>query len=358
MSMLSVHKQRRAIARGLVQSAVVGILSAVFLLYGCATDDGFDDGSNIDYREEMRQFVIGIAARARVADSTFIVIPQNGNELITVDGEAEGALASDYVAAIDGVGREDLFYGYDDDNRATPAEDREYMLGFLDRAEAAGVEAIVTDYCTTPSRVDDSYQRNEAHGYISFAADRDLANIPTYPAAPWNAHSGEVTNLAEARNFLYVLDPWGFASRQAYLEALGGSDHDMLIVDAYAPDAAGEDATILSPAELASLREKSGGGARLVVAYMSIGEAEDYRPYWDESWERDEPEWLAGENRDWRGNYKVRYWMDSWQSVILGDGGAAARTQPPDPDSYLGLILAAGFDGVYLDIIDAFEYFE
>ena len=28
------------------------------------------------------------------------------------------------------------------------------------------------------------------------------------------------------------------------------------------------------------------------------------------------------------------------------------------PDAYLDRILAAGFDGVYLDIIDAFEYFE
>jgi len=333
-------------------------VSVVSVFIGCATDDGFDDGSNIDYREEMRQFVIGIAERARVINPEFIIIPQNGNELVTLDGEADGPLAQGYVAAIDGVGREDLFYGYDRDDRATDEGDREYMLGFLARAEAAGVEAIVTDYCTTRDYVDDSYERNAGHGFISFAADRDLAGIPSYPVTPWNAHDGDVTSLADARNFLYLLDPWGFGSRQAYLDALRGTDHDLLIIDAYAPDAAGEDVTILSTAELASLKEKSGGGARLVVAYMSIGEAEDYRPYWDESWERDEPEWLAGENRDWPGNYKVRYWMESWQSVILGDGGAAARSQPPDPDSYLGQILVAGFDGVYLDIIDAFEYFE
>ncbi|MCX5769013.1 MAG: hypothetical protein NTZ09_01885 [Candidatus Hydrogenedentes bacterium] len=28
------------------------------------------------------------------------------------------------------------------------------------------------------------------------------------------------------------------------------------------------------------------------------------------------------------------------------------------PDAYLDRIITAGFDGVYLDIIDAFEYFE
>ena len=37
----------------------------------------------------------------------------------------------------------------------------------------------------------------------------------------------------------------------------------------------------------------------------------------------------------------------NWQAVIFGDN-----------DAYLNRILAAGFDGVYLDIIDAYEYFE
>jgi cysteinyl-tRNA synthetase len=80
---------------------------------------------------------------------------------------------------------------------------------------------------------------------------------------------------------------------------------------------------------------------------MSIGEAEDYRFYWDESWNTDEPEWLEAENPDWEGNYKVRYWNSYWKSIIYGS-----------QDAYLDKILAKGFDGVYLDIIDAFEYFE
>ena len=80
---------------------------------------------------------------------------------------------------------------------------------------------------------------------------------------------------------------------------------------------------------------------------MSIGEAEDYRFYWDTAWESNEPEWLEGENPDWPGNYKVQYWEPDWQAIIFGG-----------PDAYLDIIIAAGFDGVYLDIIDAFEYFE
>lgn len=57
---------------------------------------------------------------------------------------------------------------------------------------------------------------------------------------------------------------------------------------------------------------------------------------------------MAGQAQPhWDGNYKVRYWYSEWQDLICG----------PE-DSYLSRILNAGFDGVYLDIIDAFDYFE
>jgi len=43
----------------------------------------------------------------------------------------------------------------------------------------------------------------------------------------------------------------------------------------------------------------------------------------------------------------VKYWDKEWQQIIYGTPGA-----------YLDRILKAGFDGVYLDLVDAFEYFE
>jgi cysteinyl-tRNA synthetase len=80
---------------------------------------------------------------------------------------------------------------------------------------------------------------------------------------------------------------------------------------------------------------------------MSIGEAEDYRYYWQSDWEVGNPDWLAEENPDWEGNYKVKYWDSDWQSIFYGNDA-----------SYLKKITDAGFNGVYLDIIDAFEYFK
>ncbi len=77
------------------------------------------------------------------------------------------------------------------------------------------------------------------------------------------------------------------------------------------------------------------------IAYLSIGEAEDYRFYWRDEWNNSPPSWLGSENPDWGGNYAVRYWDPEWQSIIF---------------SYLRRIVSQGFSGIYLDRVDEFEY--
>ena len=88
-------------------------------------------------------------------------------------------------------------------------------------------------------------------------------------------------------------------------------------------------------------------GERKILCYLSIGEAEDYRTYWQPEWGSSPPDFLEEENRRWKGNYKVRYWQSEWQDIVFGS-----------PESMLDEILALGFDGVYLDIVDAYQYFE
>jgi cysteinyl-tRNA synthetase len=76
---------------------------------------------------------------------------------------------------------------------------------------------------------------------------------------------------------------------------------------------------------------------------LSIGEAEDYRSYWKPSWKLNPPDFLMKENPDWPGNYGVKFWVKSWQQIILEE---------------IDKITAQGFDGLYLDKVDLFEDFE
>jgi cysteinyl-tRNA synthetase len=291
----------------------------------------------------MRDFVIEISTYAKAMEPSFAVIPQNGIELVTLDGEHDGPLSSTYLEAIDGHGQEDLFYGYDRDDRASPSGETSYLRGFLDRSLSQGKLILVTDYCSTHGNMNDSYERNHAAGYVSFAApSRELDRVPGYPEPVFNENGDEITGLQQVKNFLYLINPGGFPTREALVQAIAATNYDLLIMDLY--DA---DNQPFTPVDLSQMKIKANGGTRLVVAYMSIGEADDYRYYWESEWKKDPPSWMDGENPDWEGNYKVRYWEEEWQAIIYGS-----------QDSYLGRILEAGFDGVYLDIIDAYEYYE
>jgi len=322
-----------------MKSFRIALVVVLGIMLSCSKDENAD----LDYRQEMRNFVTGISNYARNIQPGFVVIPQNGQELITTDGEATGPPAVSYLQAIDGQGREDLFYGYDGDGIPTPSVEREYMEGFLDMAKTEGKVILVTDYCLAHSAMQDSYDQNALKGYISFAADhRELDHIPAFPDPIFHENASDINTLNQAKNFLYLLNPGGFSSKAHFLDSLQTTNYDLLIIDLfYTTD------NQLTKQDVESLKTRQNGGKRLVICYMSIGEAESYRYYWVPGWESGSPVWLGEPNPDWPGNYNVRYWDPGWQAIIYGND-----------NSYLKRILDAGFDGVYLDIVDAFEYYE
>ncbi len=144
----------------------------------------------------------------------------------------------------------------------------------------------------------------------------------------------------EPNDFVYQL-------QRIDLEALGETRFDLVIMD-YSRD--GSDERKFTAAQISALKD-SQGGPKTVLSYMSIGEAEDYRWYWQRSWDANKdgrpdagaPAWLGRSNPDWPGNYKVRYWNPAWQRIVY---------------NYVDRVLAAGYDGIYLDIVDAYQYWE
>ena len=294
-----------------------------------------------DYRQAMRDFVVRISETARVQDADFVVIPQNGIELVVIGEDANSEAAANYLSAIDGHGQEDLFYGYSRDDKPTSADVTDHLLSFLHISQQAGNSILVTDYCSRPEYVADAHVRCDAEGFVSFVAiSRELDIIPQI-AVP-HENGNDITTLADAKNFLYLLNTENFETKTSFIELVSDTNYDVIIMDLFF-----NDGISFTADEITLLKRKANGGNRMVICYMSIGEAEDYRYYWKSSWSTKAPAWLERENPHWKGNYMVRYWHQEWQELICGSG-----------DSYLNRVLAAGFDGVYLDIIDAFEYFE
>ena len=163
---------------------------------------------------------------------------------------------------------------------------------------------------------------------------------------------------------------WGYQLQHGEPDVIAASPYDLVVVDY---SRWGTDDGRFSPDDVRRMQMKPDGSRRYVLAYLSIGEAESYRFYWNDDWvetlavtaigEDSEarriaaagkprklriprlsaPIWLGRENENWEGNYLVRYWEKGWQDIIFG-----SRT------AYLERIVAAGFDGVYLDRVDAY----
>ncbi|MEQ1670581.1 MAG: MJ1477/TM1410 family putative glycoside hydrolase [Hyphomicrobium sp.] len=138
---------------------------------------------------------------------------------------------------------------------------------------------------------------------------------------------------------------WAIQLRFLDRTALAASPFDLVVID-HAPHPKKDIEIPFTRDEIAPLKIKPDGSRRIVLAYLSMGEAERYRYYWQPQWDAAEtrPKWLGPENPQWAGNYQVQFADPDWQTVIFG-------TQM----SVLDRIIAAGFDGVYLDRVDAFQ---
>lgn len=252
------------------------------------------------------------------------------------------------------------------------------------------------------------------------AAAAVLAPVAALGAGRTDAHALPAANESPLRPTLLAARSWGYQLQAFDLRALMASPVDVLVVDY---SITGADSGRLSEATLKRLKRKPDGSRRIVLAYMSIGEAEEYRYYWRRDWIESEmtggangaaaapemaaekpaapaagtgtgirtgagistgagtgtnakppalppakhettrtpaessrpkrvlsasaPPWLGDENESWSGNFAVKYWDPGWQSLIVGG-----------PGCYLDRIIAAGFDGVYLDRVDAYYEFE
>ncbi|MDR8394470.1 endo alpha-1,4 polygalactosaminidase [Aliifodinibius sp. S!AR15-10] len=320
------------------------LLPLVFLAATCEKTVTEEENPLI-YRQRMISFVNSISNYAQEQDSDFIVIPQNGIQLLTRSQQSNNKLFPNhnYLDAIDGIGRESVFYGYNADNEATPPDPRAYINRYLQLAQTFGKKVMVTDYASDVPKMKDSYAINDSLGYISFAANhRELDVIPPYPEQPHEVNNRDIHRLDQAENYLYLLNTQNFETKSEFVDKLASTNYDLFIIDLFF-----HADQPLTPSDLQKLKTKANGGERLLIAYMSIGEAEDYRYYWKRIWERYPPLWLGEENPNWEGNYLVQYWQPEWQNIILGN-----------EDAYLDRILAAGFDGVYLDLVDAYRNFE
>jgi cysteinyl-tRNA synthetase len=164
---------------------------------------------------------------------------------------------------------------------------------------------------------------------------------------------------------------WGYQIQkvedQGAVDSLDASYYDMLVLEPTRTDWSTDVTKFFDTKSMNDRLRNSmasdGVHRKLLIAYIDIGEAEDWRWYWTWSTEwdcqpptpGDWPEYILVCDPDgWTGNYPVAYWDEEWKDIIIY--GENTGTHPDrDYTSVIDETIIDGFDGIYLDWVEGFE---
>ena len=126
-------------------------------------------------RVQMIAFVSAISTYAKQRRPGFLIVPQNGEDLAEDD---------DYRRVIDGMAKEDLFFGETGDAKANNAAETHQTIGHLNRVKADGKPVFVVEYLTDPNLQRAAASQLKDLGYIALFAERGLKLPPLTRSQP------------------------------------------------------------------------------------------------------------------------------------------------------------------------------
>ena len=301
-----------------------------------------------DPKQEMRNFVKNISKFARRYKRDFSIFVRNGLDLLTKGDAADDSVmapALAYMRSVDGIFIDGMNFGFPEIDKPTePKELREKFLKIANLAKANGLAVLVMDYATTPKIVDDTYRLNESRGFISYIAPArgsELIMLPPYPKRPFRENPKSVISFADIKNFVYLADTSSYGRQDEFAMKIHQTNYDAVVVDVF------HGREPLTKRAVETLKYKKVGGKRLVLAFMDIGGAEAYRYYWQSHWQEGSPLWISAPFQKNPDKYHVEYWRPEWQRILTGN-----------TESYLYGIIAQGFDGVILNGVEGYRFFE
>lgn len=309
-----------------MKKIIIGILVSLAII-SCNKEKRSDKAAL-----KMQEFIIGISEYTKNINPGFIIIPQNGIELAFTNCDTAEGFNASYLSAIDGVGIESLYY------EETAAEDD----GRLDMARMiknASKKILVADYVNNNAYIANAIQQSESEGFICFPRTSDNYDYMYIPDSVINENTNDINTLQDAQNYLYLINTDNFSTKQDMLNAIAATNFDIVLVDLFFNE------ETLTDADLNLIRSKANGGRRLLISYINIGAAENWRYYWKSKWNTIHPCWMKKKYEGYKDERWVKFWDSSWQEIIYGND-----------DSYFKKIMNAGFDGAYLDNVEAYYF--
>ncbi len=309
------------------------------------TPEFFDQGILLDYREEMRKLVQSISVYARQQRPNFLIISQNGLDLLAkrdISDEEKSSPARTYMQSIDGIIHDGVLFGEMEFGKPPSDTVTKEILGLIELADSHGLKVMISDYAAEPGAIGNLYDRYGERGYIPFISSTLEMNVlPAVPSRPYNENANSVVSIKDVRNYLYLSDSSSFGRQDEFALKVHDTNYDLVAVDVF------HRRLPLTRQAVETLKYKKIGAKRLVFALVDIGSAASYRYYWQPRWREGSPLWISAPFIGDPDRYHVQYWSPEWKEIISGD-----------PQSYIYGAIDQGYDGVILKGLDEYRYFE
>ncbi|MTJ83130.1 MAG: hypothetical protein F8N37_19260 [Telmatospirillum sp.] len=316
----------------------------------------FEDIPN--HRQMMRDIIVALSGYAKSRNPGFGVLVRDAPELLIkgkrewdwetgrdLDGASDGkytpvgTVIRPYLNAIDGILADGLFYGRDKPNQPTDADSEQAAFFAAQVLRKEGRTPMSIEYASGGKEAADAARRAgtaKILTHVDMSGTRTLSRVPHgYPPAENPNH---ITSLKDARNFLPLFRSTAFGSPGDWVAAMAATNYDLLIID---PLFRGNQP--LTARDIEQLKQKRIGSRRLVYALLSVGRAEDTRPYWKKEWKVGSPPWLAATDPDISSETIVQFWDAAWKDIV---------------GRYLQGMIDLGLDGVLFDYADVYTWFE
>jgi len=314
-----------------------------------------------NFREELRLLVDGLAQYAESRDPNFLLIGRMPLGLMAtsdwerqreaildpasldrepVPDDAPGGPFRRILRDFDAIAFDDLNCPppppRPDARRSTRAEEQRAArnASLTEAIRASGAPVLSVDTCSPPVSAFDLAKKGRAGKSLSVVAVGTPEAPKRLPAGrPPFENPANVDSLTGVKNALWLRSPRAYASKEEWLLAMGKTNADMVVVDAfYKADQP------LTKAEVAALKYKFMGARRLVLAQIDLTAARDDRFYWKRDWKVGEPPFLREAQPGTPDGILVNYWDPAWKEIL---------------GVHFKGLMDLGFDGVLIEGLSA-----
>lgn len=137
-------------------------------------------GDTKQARDQMADFIVKLTNHMRARKPDVAILAQNAEELLD---------RPNYVAAIDGIAKEDLLYGITHKEAPNKKEEVDWTTNLLKPFKAQGKAVFVIEYLTRQDYVKDAKKRLDDLGFVMYMGPRGLGEL-NLAAADINNYAG------------------------------------------------------------------------------------------------------------------------------------------------------------------------